>query len=76
MAVAAVAEAWAPVAQFISMRVISQSKTAPSRTTERWAGMASRTFTQGGDQGTEVEEDCPETAVTDVPAEAAAWFTW
>jgi hypothetical protein len=58
MAVAAVAEVWAPVAQF-TMRVGLQSKTPLSKITERSEATAALA------SGEEVE-DCPEMAVLDV----------
>src|SRR5260370_28860046 len=64
MAVSAeVAAAWAQVAQFIILPVISQSRTAPLRTTVRLAATAA-TVTQITEVEQE-EEDFLEMAVTD-----------
>src|SRR5437899_9801176 len=71
MAVSAeVAAAWAQVAQFIILPVISQSRTAPLRTTVRLAATAA-TVTQITEVEQE-EEDFLEMAVTDAAGVVAA----
>src|SRR6516165_12690730 len=61
------AAAWAKVARFLSM-VFSQSKTAPSRGTERWAAMVVAVAASPAEEA----EDCRATAVRYVTLVAAA----